>query len=160
MATVSARSAQEAELDGAPLRATTLNWGNSAPLALLAFAVTTFMLSMVNANAISAGVQPVVAILVLTFFFLGAGFSGANTTMIHWGGYFRLAGAVCAFYLALVELCEFSYGRMCSRSGRWPGAERPRLPECCTQIRGGSNGKSGHRACPAGVLAVAGAHRR
>ena len=48
------------ELDGAPAQATTLDWGNSAPLALLAFGVPTFMLSMVNANAIAAGVTPVV----------------------------------------------------------------------------------------------------
>jgi len=39
---------------------TTLNWGNSAPLALLAFGVPTFMLSMINAAAISKGVEPVV----------------------------------------------------------------------------------------------------
>jgi len=202
MATGSARSVQqEADLEGMPRRATTLNWGNSAPLALLAFAVTTFMLSMVNANFIAAGVQPVVfgvalmfggltqliagiiqlrtgntfsgvlfagfgafwlslfaiaqwflksvpllqvghalglfiyafgifvvvmlaaslrtnavvvlalAILVFTFFFLGAGNYGAHTTLIHWGGYFGLAAAACAFYLALAELCEFSYDR-------------------------------------------------
>jgi succinate-acetate transporter protein len=202
MATVSARSVHEgAELEGARQSATTLDWGNSAPLALLAFAVTTFMLSMINANAIAVGVTPVVfgvalmfgglaqliagiiqlrtgntfsgvlfagfgafwmsffaiaqwflkaipplqvghalglflyafgifvvvmlaasfrtnavvvlalAILVLTFFFLGAGNYGAHTTLIHWGGYFGLAAAACAFYLALAELCEFSYGR-------------------------------------------------
>jgi succinate-acetate transporter protein len=197
MATVPAGSAEQ----GAPGSATTLNWGNSAPLALLAFAVTTFMLSMVNANFIDAGVQPAVfgvalmfggatqliagiiqlrtgntfsgvlfagfgafwmslfaiaqwflkavpplqvghalglfiyafgifvavmlaaslrtnavvvtalAILVVTFFFLGAGDYGAHTTLIHWGGYFGLAAAISAFYLALAELCEFSYGR-------------------------------------------------
>jgi uncharacterized protein len=214
MATVSDRPGwQDAELDGALLRATptehagvqpratTLDWGNSAPLALFAFAVTTFMLSMVNANFIAAGVQPVVfgvalmfggltqliagiiqlrtgntfsgvlfcgfgafwlslfanvqwflkdvppahagqalglflyafgifvvlmlavslrtnaivvlalAILVFAFFFLGAGNYGAHTTMIHWGGYTGLAAAACAFYLALAELCESSYGR-------------------------------------------------
>jgi succinate-acetate transporter protein len=202
MATVSARSVREGtELEGARQSATTLDWGNSAPLALLAFAVTTFMLSMINANAIAVGVTPVVfgvalmfgglaqliagiiqlrtgntfsgvlfagfgafwmsffaiaqwflkaipplqvghalglflyafgifvvvmlaasfrtnvvvvlalAILVLTFFFLGAGNYGAHTTLIHWGGYFGLAAAACAFYLALAELCEFSYGR-------------------------------------------------
>jgi succinate-acetate transporter protein len=189
------------ELTDAPPPATALDWGNSAPLALLAFAVTTFMLSMVNANFIAAGVQPVVygvalmfggatqliagiiqlrigntfsgvlftgfgafwlslfaivqwfvkdvppaqvghalglfiyafgifvvvmlatslrtnvvvvfalAILVFTFFFLGAGNSGGHTTLIHWGGYFGLAAAACAFYLALAELCEVSYGR-------------------------------------------------
>ena len=208
MATVSARLTpqQEAALEGAPrsatTSATTLDWGNSAPLALMAFAVTTFMLSMVNADAISAGVLPVVfgvalmfggvaqliagiiqlrtgntfsgvlfsgfgafwmslfayelwfakevplpqhghatglllygfgifvvvmlaasfrtnaavvlalAILVLTFFSLGAGFYGAHANLIHWGGYFGLAAAACAFYLALAELCEVSYGRV------------------------------------------------
>ena len=189
------------EVAGVPPRATTLDWGNSAPLALFAFAVTTFMLSMVNADAIAKGVEPVVfgvalmfggltqliagiillrvgntfagvlfagfgafwlsafaivqwflkkvpaahagqamglfiyafgifvvgmlavslrtnavvvlalAILVFTFFFLGAGFYGANSTLMHWGGYTGLAAAACAFYLAVAELCESSYGR-------------------------------------------------
>jgi uncharacterized protein len=202
MATLTAGAPeQEAELEGAPRLVSTLNWGNSAPLALLAFAVTTFMLSMVNSNAIDPGVAPVVigvalmfggltqliagiiqlrtgntfsgvlftgfgafwlslfantqffdklvppaqaghatglflyafgifvvvmlaaslrtnavvvlalAILVLTFFFLGAGQYGAHTNLVHWGGYFGLAAAACAFYLALAELCEFSYHR-------------------------------------------------
>ena len=185
----------------APLRSTTLDWGNSAPLALFAFAVTTFMLSMVNAGAINKGVEPVVfgvalmfggitqliagiiqlrvgntfagvlfsgfgafwmslfaivqwfikdvpaaqvghaqglflyafgifivvmlatslrtnavvvlalTILVAVFLLLGAGNYGAHMTMIHWGGYTGLAAAACAFYLALAELCESSYGR-------------------------------------------------
>jgi uncharacterized protein len=203
MATISAsgRSVrQEAQLEGAPVAAT-LDWGNSAPLALLAFAVTTFILSMINAKAVSVGTTPVVfgvalmfgglaqliagiiqlrtgntfsgvlfagfgafwlsffalgqwflkavpvtqlghavglfiyafgifvvvmlvasfrtnvvvvlalAILVGVFFLLGAGNYGAHTTLIHWGGYLGLAAAACAFYLALAELCEFSYGR-------------------------------------------------
>jgi succinate-acetate transporter protein len=224
MATISAPpSQQKAQPNGAPPRATpelagalpraaTLSWGNSAPLALLAFAVTTFMLSMVNANAIAVGVTPVVfgvalmfggatqliagiiqlrtgntfsgvlftgfgafwlslfaiaqwflkevpplqvghamglflyafgifvvvmlatslrtnavvvlalAILVLTFFCLGAGNYGASTTLIHWGGYFGLAAAACAFYLALAELCESSYGRAVLPV--WPLARR------------------------------------
>ena len=54
------RRATIPELDGAPARATTPDWGNSAPLALLVFGVPTFMLSMINANAIAAGVTPVV----------------------------------------------------------------------------------------------------
>ena len=195
------RRAVTPELAGAPPRVTTLDWGNSAPLALVAFAVTTFMLSMVNANAIAKGVEPVVfgvalmfggltqliagiiqlrvgntfagvlfsgfgafwlslfanvqwflkdvppahagqalglflyafgifivimlavslrtnavvvlalAILVFAIFFLAAGNYGANTTLIHWGGYTGLAAAALAFYLALAELCESSYGR-------------------------------------------------
>jgi uncharacterized protein len=200
------------ELERAPARATTLDWGNSAPLALLAFAVTTFMLSMINANAVSIGVTPVVfgvalmfgglaqliagliqlrtgntfsgvlfagfgafwmsffaigqwflkdvpvlqvghalglflyafgifvvvmlatslrtnvvvvvalTILVAVFFLLGAGNYGAHTTLIHWGGYTGLAAAACAFYLALAELCQSSYGRAVLPV--WPLAKR------------------------------------
>jgi uncharacterized protein len=200
------------ELAGAQARATTLDWGNSAPLALFAFAVTTFMLSMVNANLIAKGVEPVVfgvalmfggltqliagiiqlrtgntfagvlfsgfgafwlslfaiaqwflkdvpptqvghalglflyafgifivimlatslrtnavvvlalAILVFVIFFLAAGNYGAHTTLIHWGGYTGLAAAACAFYLALAELCESSYGRAVFPV--WPLAKR------------------------------------
>jgi len=36
-------------------------WGNSAPLALAAFGVTTFMLSLINANVVPLGTAPVVA---------------------------------------------------------------------------------------------------
>lgn len=221
MATVSAGSDRSAAVyDGGsgrvaaepePSRATTLNWGNSAPLALLAFAVTTFMLSMVNADAIAKGVEPVVfgvalmfggltqllagliqlrtgntfagvlfagfgafwmslfaivqwfladvpaaqvghalglflyafgifvvvmlaasfrtnavvvlalTILVFAFFFLAAGNYGGHTTLIHWGGYTGLAAAACAFYLALAELCESSYGK--SVLSVWPLAK-------------------------------------
>ncbi len=80
MATVSSQSAQPTaghngattsdtsrERVEAPARSTTLEWGNSAPLALLAFAVTTFMLSMVNADAIAKGVEPVVFPVALMF---------------------------------------------------------------------------------------------
>jgi succinate-acetate transporter protein len=48
------------ELEGGPAGVSTLGWGNSAPLALLAFGVPTFMLSMINANAVAVGVTPVV----------------------------------------------------------------------------------------------------
>ncbi len=43
------------------------SWGNSAPLALAAFAVTTFMLSMVNGHLVNAGVEPVVFGVALMF---------------------------------------------------------------------------------------------
>jgi len=202
MATVTADGRREATVAPVPERATTtLDWGNSGPLALLAFAVTTFMLSMINANAVAVTATPIVfgvalmfgglaqmlagiiqlrtgntfsgvlfagfgafwmsffaigqwflkdipalqvghalglfiyafgifvvvmlaaslrtnvivvvalGLLVGTFFCLGAGNYGAHLTLIHWGGYLGLAAAACAFYLALAELCEFTYGR-------------------------------------------------
>ena len=55
------------ETEVAPKPATTLEWGNSAPLGMLALAVTTFMLSMINADVISRGVQPVVIGVALMF---------------------------------------------------------------------------------------------
>jgi uncharacterized protein len=79
MATISPPSVRPVEHNGskagevirepveAPSRSTTLDWGNSAPLALFAFAVTTFMLSMVNAGAIDKGVEPVVFGVALMF---------------------------------------------------------------------------------------------
>ncbi len=42
-------------------------WGNSAPLALAAFAVTTFMLSLINANIVPAGTTPVVFAVAFMF---------------------------------------------------------------------------------------------
>jgi uncharacterized protein len=192
---------QEVIAEPAHTRTSTLDWGNSAPLALLAFAVTTFMLSMINADAVAVTATPIVfgvalmfgglaqliagliqlrtgntfsgvlfagfgafwmsffaigqwflkdipalqighalglfiyafgifvvvmlaaslrtnvvvvvalGLLVGVFFCLGAGNYGAHLTLIHWGGYLGLAAAACAFYLALAELCEFSYGR-------------------------------------------------
>lgn len=176
-------------------------WGNAGPLSLMAFAVVTLMLSLINANAITAVVAPVVfsvglvfggttqliggliqlrngntfqgslftcfgafwislaailqwylkevpvaqaghalglllygftpLVLVLwlssfrtsrvvvvalgtvlvTFLLLAAGNYGGHTTLIHLGGYTGILAAALAFYLALAELCEFSYGR-------------------------------------------------
>lgn len=176
-------------------------WGNAGPLSLMAFAVVTLMLSLINANAITAVVAPVVfsvglvfggttqllggliqlrngntfqgslftcfgafwislaAILqwylkevpaaqaghalglllygftplvvvlwlssfrtsrvvvvalgtvLVTFVLLAAGNYGGHTTLIHLGGYTGILAAALAFYLALAELCEFSYGR-------------------------------------------------
>lgn len=58
---------QETDLEGRPASPTTLSWGNSAPLALAAFAVTTFMLSMINAGAVSPAVRPAVLGVALMF---------------------------------------------------------------------------------------------
>ena len=187
---------------GADQHVATQGWGNAGPLSLLAFAVVTLMLSLINVKAISAEVTPVVAsvglifggttqliggliqmrngntfqgvlfcsfgafwislaailqwylkevpaaqvghalglllygftplVLVLwlasfrtsrvvvvalgtvlvTFVLLAIGNYGAHTALIHVGGVTGIIAAVLAFYLALAELCEFSYGRV------------------------------------------------
>jgi uncharacterized protein len=186
---------------GADQRVTTSGWGNAGPLSLLAFAVVTLMLSLINANVISASTAPAVfsvglifggttqliggiiqlrngntfqgvlfssfggfwislaAILqwylkevpaaqvghalglllygfiplvvvlwlasfrtsvvvvvalgtvLLTFVLLAMGNYGAHTSLIHIGGVTGIVAAALAFYLALAELCEYSYGR-------------------------------------------------
>ncbi len=72
MATISAPPGPTVARNGSPPRVATpevespptgslVGWGNSAPLALLAFGVPTFMLSMINAQAVAVGVTPVVS---------------------------------------------------------------------------------------------------
>lgn len=53
------REAEPAVQSPAPAASGTA-WGNSAPLGLAAFAVTTFMLSMINAKLMPAAITPVV----------------------------------------------------------------------------------------------------
>jgi succinate-acetate transporter protein len=50
-----------------PPAAAAATWGNAAPLALAAFAVTTFMLSMINAGLVPKATEPVVFGVALMF---------------------------------------------------------------------------------------------
>ena len=176
-------------------------WGNSAPLALIAFAVTTFMVSLINANVVSIGTLGFVfgvalmfggltqliagiielrngktfggvlfsgfgafwlsifaisefelkvtllpqvghgfgllyysfgifaavmlltalrstiatclalALLTAALFLLGAGNYNGTSGLVKTGGWVGIILAGFAFYLALAELCEVSYGR-------------------------------------------------
>jgi len=82
-------------------------WGNTAPLALVAFAVTTLMLSLINANVFNAATLPVV---------LGVGFAvGGLTQLIAGLIQFRtgdtfhgvLFSTFGAFWVALYFYLEF-----------------------------------------------------
>jgi uncharacterized protein len=82
-------------------------WGNSAPLGLAAFAVTTFMLSMINAKLMPAAIQPVVFGVALMF--------GGLTQLIAGVIQFRTGNAFTgvlfstfgAFWLSLYAIAEF-----------------------------------------------------
>jgi succinate-acetate transporter protein len=82
-------------------------WGNSAPLALAGFALTTFLLSMVNAGLVDKGIEPVVFAMALTF--------GGVTQLIAGVIQFRtgntfggvLFSAYGAFWLSLWAIAEF-----------------------------------------------------
>ena len=82
-------------------------WGNSAPLGLAGFAVTTFMLSMVNAKLVNAGVEPVVFGVALMFG--GIAQLIAGTIQFRNGNTFTgvLFTGFGAFWLSLYAIAEF-----------------------------------------------------
>ena len=83
------------------------NWGNSAPLGLAAFAVTTFMLSMINAKLVNIGVEPVVFGVALMFG--GIAQLIAGTIQFRNGNTFTgvLFTGFGAFWLSLYAIAEF-----------------------------------------------------
>jgi uncharacterized protein len=86
---------------------TPAQWGNSAPLALAAFAVTTFLLSSVNAGLVVKGIEPVVFGTALTFGGLTqliAGIIQLRTGKTFTGVLFSTFGA---FWLAFWAIAQF-----------------------------------------------------
>ncbi len=82
-------------------------WGNSAPLGLAAFAVTTFMLSMINAKLMPLGIEPVVFGVALMYGGLAqliAGVIQFRTGNTFTGVLFSTFGA---FWLSLYAIAEF-----------------------------------------------------
>jgi succinate-acetate transporter protein len=82
-------------------------WGNSAPLGLAAFAVTTFMLSMINAKLMPLAIEPVVFGVALMYGGLAqliAGVIQFRTGNTFNGALFSTFGA---FWLSLFAIVEF-----------------------------------------------------
>jgi hypothetical protein len=82
-------------------------WGNSAPLALAAFAVCAFMLSMVNANLVNPSVTPY--IWGVAFMFGGITQLIAGLIQLRTGSTFTgvLFSAYGGFWLSLFAIAEF-----------------------------------------------------
>src|ERR1700760_2539290 len=82
-------------------------WGNSAPLGLAAFAVTTFMLSMINAKLMPAAITPVVFGVALMFGGLAQLIAGIIQFRV--GNAFTgvLFSTFGAFWLSLYAIAEF-----------------------------------------------------
>jgi uncharacterized protein len=82
-------------------------WGNSAPLGLAGFAVTTFMLSMVNAKLVNVGVEPVVFGVALMF----GGIAQLIAGVIQFRNGNTFTGVLFtgfgAFWLSLYAIAEF-----------------------------------------------------
>lgn len=95
------------ELPAAPEREGALVWGNTAPLALAGFAVTTFLLSMVNAKFVNAGVQPIVYGVALMFGGMAQFIAGILQFRIGnvFGGV--LFSSFGAFWLAFWAIAQF-----------------------------------------------------
>ena len=91
----------------APTASGALGWGNSAPLALAAFAVTTFMLSMINANLVNSGTTPVV--FGVAFMFGGLTQLIAGVIQFRTGNTFGgvLFSTFGAFWLSFFAIAEF-----------------------------------------------------
>ena len=110
---------QEADLEGRPVSPTALNWGNSAPLALAAFGVTTFMLSMINASQTSVAVKPVVFGVALMFggvtqliagiVQLRTGNTFTGVLFTGFGGFWMSLFAVAQWYLKSVPAAQVGH---------------------------------------------------
>jgi succinate-acetate transporter protein len=85
--------------------------GHALGLFLYAFGIFAFVL-LAGSLRTNAVLVLTLALAVILVFFLAAGHYGANTTLIHWGGYLGIAAAACLFYTALSDLCEIAYGRV------------------------------------------------
>jgi uncharacterized protein len=90
-----------------PAAATALAWGNSAPLALAGFGITTFMLAMIYINAFPAATTPVVFAVALMFGGLAqfvAGIIQLRLGNVFGGTLFTGFGA---FWMSLWAFAEF-----------------------------------------------------
>ena len=97
----------EAEPDQAAPLAASAAWGNSAPLGLAAFAITTFMISMINAKLMPAAIEPVVFGVALMYGGLAqliAGVIQFRTGNTFTGVLFSTFGA---FWLSLFAIAQF-----------------------------------------------------
>ncbi len=92
--------------DGPTIAAST-GWGNAAPLGLAAFAVTTFILSIVNTGVVNVGVQPVA--FAVAFMYGGLAQLIAGVICFRNGNTFTgvLFSTFGAFWLSLYALAEF-----------------------------------------------------
>ena len=107
MSTIDALAQPAAQPEAKPAGQQAGAWGNSAPLGLAAFAVTTFMLSMINAELMKAPITPVVFGVALMFGGLAQLIAGIIQFRI--GNAFTgvLFSTFGAFWLSLYAIAEF-----------------------------------------------------
>ena len=84
--------------------------GHALGLFLFAFAIPTLMLLLASFRT-NIVVVVAIADLLVTLLVLGIGQYSATSGLIKLGGWLGLVAAALAIYLALAEVCEFTYGR-------------------------------------------------
>ncbi len=106
MTTIDQHSAAPAAAE-APVPASAAAWGNAAPLGLTAFAVTTFILSMINTGIINIGTEPVA--FGVAFMYGGLAQLIAGVICFRNGNTFTgvLFGTFGAFWLSLYAIAEY-----------------------------------------------------
>jgi succinate-acetate transporter protein len=88
-----------------------MKFASPAPLGLIGSALTTLMLSMVNAGWFTSACVPLVRSLWITFFLLAAADLAAMASLHVAGGYTGLVTAVLTFYLGAAEIINKAHGR-------------------------------------------------
>lgn len=84
--------------------------GAAVGLYLWAWAIFTTYMFIASLRTTGA-VALVFFLLAITFILLGAGNTGTNDTVIHWGGYIGLATAVAAWYASFAAVVNSTFGR-------------------------------------------------
>jgi uncharacterized protein len=85
--------------------------GSALGLYLWAWAIfTTYM--FVASLRTTGAVALVFFLLAIAFILLGAGNTGGNQTVIHWGGYVGLATAAAAWYASFAAVVNSTFGRV------------------------------------------------
>jgi succinate-acetate transporter protein len=85
--------------------------GAAVGLFLWAWAIFTAYMFVASLRTTRA-VALVFGLLTITFILLGIGNSGADETLIHWGGYFGLATAFAAWYASFAAVVNSTFGRV------------------------------------------------
>lgn len=87
------------------------NAGHAVGLYLYAWAIFTSYMFVASLRTTGA-VALVFVLLAATFVLLGAGATGGDKTLTHWGGYIGLATAAAAWYASFAAVINSTWGRV------------------------------------------------
>ncbi len=85
--------------------------GSAVGLYLWAWAIFTGYMFIASLRTTGA-VALIFGLLTITFVLLGIGNSGANSSVVEWGGYFGLATAAAAWYASFAAVTNSTFGKV------------------------------------------------